>query len=204
MTVKFGPDFYAACMPWRAALGVASALVYLVSTVPYLRAVGRRLIRPNLVAWGGGAVVNVIAFAAQITKEASWSVVIAGVTALYCATVVALTWRNGDRHLSWFDVVCLSLGGVAILAWQLSNNAEAALVLSVAADVVLNAPMIAKTKICPSSEIPSPFFLAAAAAALSAGSALRFDAVSLTWPCWLFAVNATIGVLAARPASSVP
>lgn len=144
-------------MGWRAALGVASALVYLISAVPYLRALRRRTIRPNLVVWGGGAVVNVIAFVAQLSKEASWSAAIAGVTALYCAAVVALTWRNGDRQLNWLDVACLILGGSAVLAWQLSNNPEVALVLSAAADVVLNAPMLVKTKRSPESEIPSPF-----------------------------------------------
>jgi hypothetical protein len=185
-------------MGWQAVLGVASALVYLSSTAPYLRALARRAIRPNLVAWGGGAIVNVIAFVAQITNEMSWSVVIAGVTALYCATVVALTWRNGDRHLTGLDLVCLSLGAIAIVAWQLSDNAEAALILSIAADIVLNAPMLEKTRRFPASEIPAPFFLAAFAAALSAGSAGRFDAVSLTWPIWLFVINATIGVFAAR------
>ena len=176
-----------------------SAVIYLIATAPYLRALSKRLIRPNLVAWGGGAVVNVIAFAAQMSKEISWSALIAGVTALYCAAVVALTWRNGDRHLSWFDITCLSLGGIAILAWQLSNNVEAALVLSIVADMVLNAPMVAKTRRFPKSEIPGPFLLAALAAALSAGSATRLDAVSLTWPIWLFAINGTIGVLATRP-----
>ena len=36
------------------------------------------------------------------------------------------------------------------------------------------------------------------AAALSAGSALHYDAVNLTWPIWLFTINGAIGLLALR------
>ncbi len=185
-------------MSGRAAIGLVAALLYVGATVPYIRAAARHSVQPNLVAWGGGAVINTIAFAAQLSKEPSWSAALAAVTACYCAVIVVLTWRNGDRSLDRFDVVCLVLGAGAIIAWQLSDIAEVALGLSVAADVALCAPMVAKTKRLPSSEIPAPFLIAACAAALSATSATHFDAVSLTWPCWLFVINGLIGVLALR------
>lgn len=190
-------------MDLRALGGVISALLYLFATVPYIRAALRRVVRPNLITWGGGVVVNGIAFTAQMAKEPSWSATIAGVTTCYSLVIVVLTWRNGDRALERFDIVCLSIGTIAIIAWQLSGVAEVALILSVVADVVLCAPMVLKTGRSPSSEIPAPFLIGAIAAALSASSAIHYDAVNLTWPIWEFTINGLIGLLALRSDSEL-
>ena len=189
---------YACAMDWRAATGLASGALAFAATIPYIRATARGTIRPNSVTWAGWWLLSSIVFAAQMLSEPSWSAAVPASSALYCGIVVVLTVRTGGTRLGALDVVCGLLGLAAIVAWQVTADARAALVIAIAGDVVLCVPTFAKTLRDPRSELGSRYLFASATNALGAISAARLDFLSLGWPVYLIVCNAAIGLLALR------
>jgi len=187
-------------MDWRTATGLASGVLALAATIPYIRATARGTIRPNSVTWAGWWLLSAIVFAAQMLSEPSWSAAVPGSSAVYCGIVVVLAVRRGGTRLGALDAVCGLLGVTAIVAWQLTAQPDVALAIAIAGDMVLCVPTFAKTLRDPGSELGSRYLAAAATNLLGAISASRLDFLSLGWPVYLIACNAAIGVLALRPA----
>lgn len=185
-------------MDWRSVTGLASGVLALVATTPYILATARGTIRPNSVTWAGWWLLSAIVFAAQMLSEPSWSAAVPGSSVVCCAVVVVLAVRRGGTRLGVLDVVCGVLGVVAIVAWQLTAAPDAALAIAIAGDMVLCVPTIAKTLRDPRSELWSRYLAASATNLLGAISASRLDFLSLGWPVYLVACNATIGLLALR------
>jgi len=189
-------------MDWRSATGIASGVLALAATTPYIIATARGTIRPNSVTWAGWWLLSAIVFAAQMLSEPSWSAAVPGSSVVYCGVVVVLAVRAGGTRLGVLDAVCGVLGVAAIVAWQLTAQPDAALAIAIAGDVVLCVPTIAKTLRDPRSELWSRYLAASATNVLGAVSASRLDFLSLGWPVYLVACNAAIGVLALRPATA--
>jgi hypothetical protein len=187
-------------MDWRSATGLASGALAVVATLPYIRATARGTIRPNAVTWAGWWLLSAIVFAAQMLSEPSWSAAVPGSSALYCGVVVVLAVRSGGARLEPLDAVCGLLGLAAILAWQLTDQPQAALGIAIGGDVVLCVPTFAKTLREPASELGSRYLAASATNLLGAVSASRLDFLSLGWPIYLVLCNAAIGALALRRA----
>lgn len=185
-------------MDWRAASGLASGVVALVATIPYMRAAARREIRPSAVTWGGWWLFSSVVFAAQMLSEPSWSAVIAGTGAVYCGIVVVFAVRAGGAGVVALDVVCGALGVAAVIAWQATADPRLALAIAIVGDVFLCIPTVVKALRDPASEMGSRFLIAALAALLGVAAARRLDVVSVAWPAYLAFANTTIGLIALR------
>jgi hypothetical protein len=191
-------------MDWRSVTGLASGVLALAVTTPYIIATARGTIRPNSVTWAGWWLLSAIVFAAQMLSEPSWSAAVPGSSVIYCGIVVVLAVRAGGTRLGLLDLVCGGLGIAAIVAWQLTAQPDAALAIAISGDMVLCIPTIAKTLRDPRSELWSRYLAASATNLLGAISASRLDFLSLGWPVYLVACNAAIGLLALRPAAAGP
>ncbi len=190
-------------MDWRAATGLASALVALVATLPYIRATARREIRPSAVTWAGWWLFSAIVFVAQMVTEPSWSAAISGSATGYCGVITVLAVRNGVRF-GVLDIACAVLGVVAIAGWQLTRDPRIALAVAMAGDTVLCVPTIVKTLHDPSSELGARFLIVAGGSLLGVVSAVRLDFLSLGWPSYLVLANATIGLVALLAPAPTP
>lgn len=185
-------------MDWRAASGVASGIVALAATIPYIRAAARREIRPSVVTWAGWWLFSSVVFAAQMVSEPSWSAIISGTGAVYAGAVMVLAIRNGGVGLVALDVVCGALGLASIIAWQATQDPRLALAIAIAGDAFLCIPTIAKALRDPVSEMGGRFVVAGAAGLLGVLAARRLDFLSVGWPAYLTVCNTVIGVVAIR------
>ncbi len=77
-------------MEWHAALGVASGILQIASVIPYIRDILKGSTRPYAVSTGLWTLLSGIAFTAQITAGASWSVILVGGITFNCAIVTIL------------------------------------------------------------------------------------------------------------------
>jgi hypothetical protein len=186
---------------WRAAFGVASGLVALAATIPYIRAAARREIRPSVVTWAGWWLFSSVVFAAQMLAEPSWSAVLAGTGAAYAGVVMVLAIRAGGYGLVALDVVCGALGLASIIAWQVTQDPRVALAIAIVGDVFLCIPTVAKAVRDPASEMGGRFIVAGGAAVLGAVAARRLDFLSVGWPAYLAVCNTAIGLIAIRARS---
>ncbi len=189
---------YADAVDWRVASGLASGLVALAATIPYIRATFRRQIRPSAVTWAGWWLFSSVVFAAQMLSEPSWSAVISGTGAAYCGVVMVLAVRVGGVGPVALDATCGALGVAAVVVWQVTQDPRLALVIAIAGDVCLCIPTLVKSLRDPASEMGSRFLVAAAAALLGAAAARHLDFLSIGWPVYLALANTTIGLVALR------
>src|SRR5579871_2903352 len=180
-------------MDWHAASGVASGVVALVATVPYIRAAARGEIRPSVVTWAGWWLFSAVVFAAQMLSEPSWSAILAGTGTAYAGVVMVLALRAGDHRLTALDVVCGVLGVASIVGWQLTRQPAVALVIAMLGDVVLCLPTIAKSLRDPVSEMGSRYLAAGVGSVFGILAARHVDFISVGWPAYTLAADIVIG-----------
>src|SRR5579864_9148354 len=132
-------------MDWRILTGLLSGAVGFVGLVPYIRATARREIRPSALTWTGSALLAGIVFGAQMVSEPSWSAVIAGTGVVGCTIIAVLAVRMGGWQLAAIDIACATLGLLAIVAWQITQDPQIALGIAIGAALIVSVPMLLKT-----------------------------------------------------------
>jgi hypothetical protein len=182
---------------WRILTGVLSGIVGSVGLVPYIRATARREIRPSAVTWSGQALLAGIVFVAQITSEASWSAVIAGV-GVVGSTIVAVLAVRVNLRVTRLDIACAALGLLAVIAWQVTRDPQLALGIAIGATLVISVPMLLKTFHDPGSEPLGVFAIWIGASSLAVISASRLDFLSIGWPAFFTIFDVAMALLAAR------
>jgi hypothetical protein len=186
-------------MDWRALAGVLSGVISVASTVPYVVATARRSIQPNALAWCGWTLLNGIVFVAQVTAEPSWSAVLPGAGAGGCLIIALVTIRvSGFRSISAAEVVCGTLGVLAIVGWQVTSDPQVALGFAIAASLIMSIPMLVKTARDPFTEPPALFVVFVVISLLSLAAAKRFDFLSIGWPMSYIAFDVTIAAITIR------
>lgn len=185
-------------MDWRATIGLIAGLVTFAATVPYIVAAAKGSIQPSAVTWAGGALLNGIVFAAQISSEPSWSSGLALAATIYCSIVTVLAVRFNFPGFTMLDKVCIALGIVAIAGWQMTNQPLVAVALAILADTIICVPMLVKLWRDPATEMASRFLICAGSSVLGVISSRHFKAIDLAWPVYLVLLNGLIGGLALR------
>ena len=186
-------------MDWRALAGVLSGVISVASTVPYVVATARRSIQPHALVWFGWSLLNGIVFVAQMTSEPSWSAVLAGAGTGGCLVVAVVAIRvSGIRPISSAELVCGTLGVLAIIGWQVTSNPQVALSFAIAASVVMSMPMLVKTARDPFTEPPALFVVFVLISVLSIASARRFDFLGIGWPASYLAFDLTMAAITVR------
>lgn len=180
-------------MDWHVLLGILSGIVQIGSVIPYTRDIVRGSTRPNAVSTGLWTLLSGIAFVAQISAGASWSIILVGGITFNCAliTILALCGYGYSKYgkLDWF---CLVVGLISIVAWALSKNPIVAIALVIIASFISNIPTVVKTYKAPKSEHSFSWFLVVIASSLSLLSTTQLNAQNLLYPGEDWLLNITI------------
>lgn len=184
-------------MDYHIVLALLSALFCFASCVPYARDIFYGTTRPNAVTWFLWLFIQGLAIAAQFQEGASLSVVIVIADALTIGFVFILSIIGyGYRSYGTFDVLCGLLCISAIVLWQITGNANIALVFSVIADIFAISPTLRKTYLDPWSEFPFAWALTAVGAFFGVLSSTVFNFSNIVFPAYLFGINALMFLLA--------
>lgn len=119
-------------------LNVIASAMFIVATVPYVRAILRKQTKPAKVTWLIWASLDLITFVGML-MEHSLNGQITG--AVISASVVAgLSFKYGKAGWTLLDKVCLGGAVLGVVLWKLSGSPLVAIVASLGAIFIASIP----------------------------------------------------------------
>lgn len=183
---------------WWAGAAIA---VRLFSGGQYAWSVVRGRARPNVVTWFLWGLTPMIAAAAQLDDGPGPEVAVTfvlGLGPLVVAAVALGTDRSAFRPTR-FTALCGTAALVGVVLWQLTENAEVAIVFCIVADLLATLPTLRKAYADPGSEYAPPYLLSVLAMIVTLGTVEHRDVTSCAFPLYMLLVNATLFAFAALP-----
>lgn len=172
-----------------AGLGIAAAIINVLSFLPYIRAILKGKTKPERSSWWIWSELMVIALAAQLAAGATWSALLTAVFLIGNTVVAFLSLRYGYGHFTakdWLSVLA-ALAGVWL--WKITNDPLAALLVTVAVDFIGNWLTILKSWHAPYTENLLTWALMGSAAVLSVLSVGELDVAKLLFPAYIIIAN---------------
>ncbi len=163
-------------------LGVITILLSLVSAIPYCRAIILGRIRPHIftrLIWGLTAAIVLAAQIAEHAGPGAWST---GMAAIVCFLAVVLSLRNGDRHITRFDWICLVLALAAIPLWYVTDDPLGAVILVTAIDGVGYLPSFRNIWRRPHDDMVYAFALSTLRHSIAIGAMEHYSLTNLIYP----------------------
>jgi hypothetical protein len=175
-----------------AATGFCGGVLAVVSTVPYVVDILNGRVRPERATWLIWTVLASISLAGQAAEGATDSLWFAGLDAVCTLTILVLSLRHGVGSPGLRDTTALIVAGLGLLAWYCTNDAVAALLVTIAVDAVGAALTVWKTWEQPWTETYAMWAMVGVASLMSAVSVGRWNLALLMFPVYLCAVNAVM------------
>lgn len=190
------PEYFAVIGAVVASLG---GLYYLYETV-----LGKS--KPNRVTWLLWGIFPMITFAAQRAQGVegvSWASFVAGFTPLL---VVGASFLN--RKAYWrsrpIDYACMAAGLVGITLWAVTNNANLAILFSIAADFAAGIPTFIKSYKHPETESWIAYLISTAGFGLSMLAIPAWTFENYAFLTYLFLANGILALFSSRKKSATP
>jgi hypothetical protein len=176
-------------------LGLASGLLGVLDTIPYVRDTLRGSTRPHRGTWLIWGVLAVVVSLSQYADGASWSLVMVGVQAVVTGLVFFLSIRRGEGAVSPADITMIAVACAGVAGWIVVEEPIVATACVVAADLIAVGMMTPKTYRDPDSETLSTFAFASLGGALAAGAVGAVDVSLLLYPVYYCVINGALAVL---------
>ncbi|MBX4189608.1 hypothetical protein KW785_03405 [Candidatus Parcubacteria bacterium] len=182
---------------WHMALGILAGVIPFLAIIPYVKDILHGTTRPNVVSYSLWVFLLIISIWAQVSAGTSWSIIFLIGDLVGTSSVVALClFGYGYGKYGRVEWICTALAILAVVSWQATHEPVLAIIFAIIADLMAAVPTVVKAYKDPWSEIPTAWFMIAAAALLGIASSTIFDLPNLLFPTYLFLINGTVGVLA--------
>ncbi len=137
---------------YKVVLGVLAVAIGLIGYVPYIRDVLRGRTNPHVFSWFLWALLEGIAFFAQLAKGGGAGTWVTATSAVIALFVAIMALRRKDKQVVLFDWIALSGAIVGIILWQTTNNPLLAVIFVTAADALAFVPTFRKSFNRPNEE----------------------------------------------------
>lgn len=172
---------------YHIVLGTLGFFIGTIAYIPYLRDIYRGTTKPHPFTWFVFAIVNGIAFFAQLSEGGGPGSWILGLTVVACTLFTLIGLKVGRSNITLFDWVCFVAALFGVLLWILTNDALIAVVVATVTDFLAFLPTVRKGYAQPYSETASLFFLGGVKYALGISALQTFTLTTV-----LFAGSITI------------
>jgi hypothetical protein len=176
----------------REFLIISGGVISVLSVLPYLRDVIRGKTKPRVVSWFTWTVLTAIATGAALSDKAYASGILTLAGTIATGTVVIVGLKYGDRRFERFDIYCLVGAFTGLLAWQLLDSPEIAILATVTIDFVGALPTLRHAWKKPLEETEQAFIISSFAALLSLLAVEQISITNLAFPLYLTLMNAAI------------
>lgn len=169
--------------------GIAAAVIYLLSGIPYVIEIVQKKTKPNIASWWiwgiNGGVLAAAHFAAG-GRESFWLPLVYAIDPIIIA-ILALRYGQGGWDL--FDRLCLLGAGLSMFLWWQLHNPIAATLTSIAIDTFAMAPTLRKWWWEPKSESALAWRLAFLANLVNLFAITKWDFGIAVYPVYLVALT---------------
>jgi hypothetical protein len=143
----------------RVIFGLLSGILPVIGVYPYIRDELKGKTKPHRMAEFLYAVLDSIAFASQVAKGATWSVILPGVGTVEMVAGFLLSLKYGMGGTSKKDIGALMLAGFGLVLWYFTKQPLTALFIVIGVDLIGTALVVIKTYEHPHTETLSAWFL---------------------------------------------
>ncbi|PXW25799.1 UNVERIFIED_CONTAM: hypothetical protein DES50_12032 [Williamsia faeni] len=173
------------------------ALLSLVGSSFYVRAVLMGSASPNKVTWFLWAAMPIIAFLAQLDQGVGLASILTLSVGLGPAFVLASSFVNRASYwqITTLDLACGAISVAAITVWLLLDNPTMAVVMVVAADSVAALPTVVKSWQSPRSERSDYYILAVLNGVIAILTLDSWRVIDWLFPAYVIVVATTIAAI---------
>lgn len=137
---------------YKIILGILAVVIGFMGYVPYLRDMLKGATKPHVFSWVVWAILEAIAFAAQISSHAGAGAWVTGASMLVAIFVALYAIQYHRSTIRSIDVVAFCGALIGIVLWKLTSNPLAAVILVTASDALAFAPTFRKSYYEPNTE----------------------------------------------------
>jgi len=144
---------------YRVILGIFAAILGVVSLAPYIRDMFRGITKPHPMTWFVWALINIVAFFAQVAGGGGPGAWVSGVVAFECFVIALFSLSRGEKRMVALDWWCFAGALTGLILWQVTDDPLAAIILVTLTDALASVPTFRKSYLRPYEETLSSYFL---------------------------------------------
>ena len=154
-------------MDFKLILGTISFLIPIIGIIPYIANIIKGKTVAHVYTWLIWAILQTIAFVAQIKNGAGFGAAYGMAGLLVCYSVVFLSLKNGLKHIKKIDTFCLVLALTSMVIYVGLKNPLLAVIMATSTNFIGFLPTLRKTFVDPTSETVSAYLSGGIGALLS-------------------------------------
>jgi hypothetical protein len=172
------------------SLIIASSLISVSASAPYIVEVLRGKTKPRVVSWLTWTMLTAIAGAASLADHQYPAAILSFCSAFSTGLIVVLGLRYGDRKFTSLDIVCQAAALAGLALWLLLDSPVAAVLTMVTIDLVGCVPTIVHSWHKPYEETWIAFAMSSLAAALTLAAVNSgWQVTAVAYPIYLVLAN---------------
>lgn len=184
---------------YHTLFGVLSALIALVSYIPYFRSILKGESKPSRATFGTWSFIGIVETASYAASGARATVWLPIVYAIGDISVFILSFKRGMGGKQPLDILCL-LGAVAgIVCWAITKDPRLALYLSMSASACGFIPTLRKVYVLPQSENRTTWAMDIAAAACNLVAVAHLNSYLVLYPLYTLVFDSGVVGLMMMP-----
>ncbi len=154
-------------------------------------------VQPNRASWLMWAIAPAVVFAAELDQGVGLRAVMTFGIALGPLLVVIASYATPSAYwkLGVFDWACGGLSGLALVFWAITESADVAIVLSIAADALAAIPTIRKSVTHPHTEHWLFFLMVSLGGLLTILTIQRWTFADWAFPVYIFVFPGLLALL---------
>lgn len=165
-----------------------------IGAFPYIKDILRHKTKPHRTSFLIWAVLDSIAFATQLAKGATWSLIMPAVGTIEVLTSFVLSLKYGVGGFAKKDIAALLLSGLGLILWYFTKEPLVALLIVICVDVIGMSLTILKTYAHPHTETFSTWLLSSIAGLFAAAAVGHWTFSLLIYPLYICVANAGVCV----------
>lgn len=176
----------------QAFFGYLSGVFLIIGFAPYFRDIIRGKTKPERTTWLLWSVLILIAFVAQMSAGATWSLLLSGVDAFIVVGIFILSIPYGIGGLLKRDVIslCISLFGLTL--WAFTHQPLIALLVTIVIDGLGTYLTVVKTYLKPQTETLFSWCMGTLAGLCGLLAVGSFSVVLAVYPAYIVAANISV------------
>ncbi|MEK7059895.1 MAG: hypothetical protein AAB971_04025 [Patescibacteria group bacterium] len=182
-------------MDYKNLLALAGVILTFVASLPYIKAIINKQIKPHLITWFIWTVLAATGCIIQIIGGGRYGAAVLGATAALNLIILGLCLRSPKDNITKFDFFVLGLAVAAFVMWRLTSSASLAAALVLFTMAMGYIPTFRKSINYPQDEKTSLYFWSGVKQIIGIVALASYNFLTLSFPIFLVAANFSLVAL---------
>jgi hypothetical protein len=176
-------------MDIKTILALVAIILAIVGYVPYFRDIIRKRTKPHAFSWLVWAVLNAIAFFAQMNDGGGVGAWAVGFTSVATFVIFLFALTMGEKNIKRFDWMSLGGAGIALGLWVVTSEPLLSVILVTVIDIFGFLPTIRKSYHRPFEETLSTYVISTIKYSLATVALENYSLITMLFPATLVVVH---------------